>query len=75
MVGCLPYMAVTPLGKIPGLVTPKRLLEDMDNYNVVYKVMESCTNEISTRQARDQFCMGGNDIWADLNFGRMGMTS
>lgn len=43
-----------------------RILEDIDNYNLVYAVTEICTNEISTRQARDQFSMEGNDTWSDL---------
>ena len=43
-----------------------RILEDIDNYNLVYAVTEICMNKTSTRRARDQFCMQGNDTLADF---------
>jgi hypothetical protein len=43
-----------------------RVLEDIDNYNLVYAITEICTNESNTRQRRGTFHMEGNSSYPDL---------
>jgi hypothetical protein len=43
-----------------------RVLEDIDNYNLVYAITEICTNEEITRRRRGMFHMEGNSIFPDL---------
>jgi len=44
-----------------------RVLEDLDNYNLIYAVTEICTNSPDNRAGRDRFSMEGNDTYN--NFG------
>ena len=43
-----------------------RVLEDIDQYNLVYAVTEICTGDPATRSGRDLFTMEGNSTWNDL---------
>ena len=46
--------------------TQGRMLEDIDQYNLVYAVTEICTNNEQNRKNRDQFHMEGNTTFPDL---------
>lgn len=39
-----------------------RVLEDIDQYNMLYAITEICTGDVSTRQRRGQFTLEGNSL-------------